>query len=91
MRVVDSVGNYDEEMERTKKYIERDIFNNSPWTYRGHCFAHLKVKDLKGEIGFVLEQIEKQIDNEASWNYLRGLFPSHKLRGIDLNHSENFK
>lgn len=24
--------------------------------------------------------IRAQLDNEASWNYLRGFFPSHKLK-----------
>lgn len=76
--------------------IEEDTFNNSAWTYRWFLVG----KEAEGEgeegrkgtacreVAFTLANIRKEKANRASWNYLRGLFPSISLKDIPSKNSQ---
>lgn len=63
---------YGEEMGFTERFIKRDVYNNSAWSYRFSMLKHCDV-DLNTELQFVMEKIEYVPQNISTWNYLGGL------------------
>lgn len=63
---------YGEEMDFTGRFIKRDVYNNSAWSYRFSMLKHCDV-DLNKELDYVLGKIEYVPQNISVWNYLKGL------------------
>ncbi|KAG0670355.1 CAAX geranylgeranyltransferase alpha subunit [Maudiozyma exigua] len=63
---------YGQEMAFTERFIKRDVYNNSAWSYRFSMLKHSDV-DLDQELQFVLDKIEYVPQNISTWNYLGGL------------------
>ena len=71
---------WDTELEFINSLLDVDIRNNSAWNQRyflisntNELNASMSAEVLNKEIAFCLEKIDKCVDNESSWNYLRGL------------------
>jgi hypothetical protein len=58
--------------------------NNTAWTYRFFLLKHLQLSEeqFQAEVDYIFRKIQLSLDNEASWNYLRGWFPSIQLKRI---------
>lgn len=68
------------ELEFIDYLISKDIRNNSAWNQRYFLISNTNDLNasaasevLNREVDYCLEKIQKCIDNESSWNYLRGL------------------
>jgi hypothetical protein len=94
--VVEQYGLWKEELSFAEEMIADDCFNNSAWTYR----FFLARKEAEGkdqqerhaiaarEVEYVLNKIELEKSNRASWNYLRGLFPSIHLKDFSSKNTQ---
>ena len=76
--------------------IKKDPYNNSAWN---HLFFVVELIALKKEgeernkflnrfINIALENIQEHKGNRAIWNFLRGFFPSIKLKQFSSQNSE---
>ncbi|KAF5103165.1 hypothetical protein DV451_001608 [Geotrichum candidum] len=65
----------DEEIEYTTFLLSQDVYNNSAWAYRYFILPEAASPELlEREIGYVHFAITEVPQNEASWNYLVGLY-----------------
>ena len=70
--------------------IKKDAYNNSAWNHLYFVLSSIsKQKEEKDKnqllnkyVNFTLENIIQFKGNRASWNFLRGLFPSIKLKNF---------
>lgn len=65
-----------DELKITEYFIKQDVRNNSAWNQRFFIVKQNGFTDFKmiqKEFLFTLEFIKLVLDNESSWNYLRGL------------------
>ena len=64
--------NTDQELEFTTRIIQRDVRNNSAWSYRRQVVA---TRDdlMQAEIDFTFDMIRLSPGNESAWIYLRSL------------------
>ena len=77
---------YEGELEYTSGLIENDVCNNSAWNHRWFIVHNendaaatgVSLDTLNREITYTMEKIKIIPENEASWNYLRGLCRKHK-------------
>ena len=76
--------------------IHRDHCNNSAWAHRFFILESItgsinnvqeRKQLLDSQIKLTLESIKQYKYNRASWNYLRGLFPSIKLKNFICKNS----
>lgn len=69
------------EMKFTEMMLDEDVRNNSAWNQR---FIILKQRGktdfifVKREFFFAIRKVKLVIDNESSWNYLRGIIAAFK-------------
>lgn len=76
--------------------IKKDAFNNSAWNHLFFVVEHValktegeeRIKFMSRFVNFALENIEEHKGNRAIWNFLRGLFPSIKLKPFTPQNSE---
>ena len=86
MWLINRLECHEEELPFSEEMIEKDCLNNSAWSYRFFLLEKLfercpeKKSMLPAEVQFVLKKISQHKTNKASWNYLRGLFPSIQLK-----------
>ena len=84
--VVKSFNLYKGELEYTSELINNDICNNSAWNHRWFVVHNEDGAEdglgsretLEREVALTMEKIKIFPDNEAAWNYLRGLCRKHK-------------
>lgn len=65
-------------------WIDRDVMNNTAWTYRHFLLRHLQLTEeqFTAELNYIFDKVRLEPDNEAAWNYLRGWFPSIQLKNF---------
>ncbi len=89
--VVDQVQNYAEEINFAHTMLQKDPYNNSVWAYRSYIISKIiqneqnpteQYKMVYVEICECIIFLEKSLNNQAAWNYLRGYFPSIRLKDI---------
>ncbi|CAA6660132.1 unnamed protein product [Spirodela intermedia] len=80
--VLQSLGGWEDELDYCAQLLDDDIFNNSAWNQR--YFVISKSPLLGGvqamrdsEVGYAIEAIAANPENESPWRYLRGLFKGH--------------
>lgn len=75
---------YEEEKANIGKWIALDVMNNTAWTYRFflNTSTTMSEEEFAKELEYIIEKIKISHDNEAAWAYLRGWFPSIKLKNI---------
>lgn len=78
--VVKKYSLWENELSYIDSLLQNDCRNNSAWNQRyffisqTHDLEKLEsLNYLNDEVAFTLEKIEGCMDNESSWNYLRGL------------------
>lgn len=66
-----------EELQFTNRLIEEDVRNNSAWNQRFFVFKYLPgyadMTTIWREFEYALKKIKMSMENESSWNYLKGL------------------
>lgn len=78
---------YDEELAYVDQLLKEDVKNNSAWNQRYFVVNNttgFTEQILNNEIDYTLGKIKLLIENESSWNYLRGLLV-HDKKGISHN------
>jgi protein farnesyltransferase/geranylgeranyltransferase type-1 subunit alpha len=84
-----------EEINFAFRMIKKDAYNNSAWSHLYFALeGTLKYEDESSRkelvevyIDFTLQNLKAHKGNKASWNFLRGLFPSIKLKNIPAQNS----
>lgn len=73
-------GLWIDEIEYINQLLDKDIRNNSAWNQRYFIISNTNDLNkasaydiLSKEVDFCLDKLEKCLDNESTWNYLRGL------------------
>lgn len=87
---------HSEELIFSEKMIIKDPFNNSAWTHLYFTLSTLITSTSDGNlkqtlsskyVKFSMECLKDHNYNKANWNFLRGLFPSIKLKKISSKNS----
>ncbi|GMH29717.1 hypothetical protein Nepgr_031560 [Nepenthes gracilis] len=86
--VLQALGGWEDELDYCHQLLKEDIFNNSAWNQR--YFVITKSPLLGGleamrdsEVGYSIEAIVVNPENESPWRYLRGLFKDDPKSWID--------
>ena len=76
---------YEGELKYVSELIDNDVCNNSAWNHRWFVVHNenessegVSLETLNRELAYVMEKIRIFPENEAAWNYLRGLCRKHK-------------
>ena len=81
--IVKEFNLFDGELDFTDKLLIEDLRNNSAWNHRFMVVSNTDDENqtlVKSELKYTMKAIAKITNNEAPWNYLRGLLD--KLGGI---------
>jgi len=86
-------SNAELELAFAEKFIEKDVRNNTAWSYRRHCLDRAGSTDWGREITFVLGHIMKAPSNESPWVYLRSIrnwFENEEVKSACIRIYETF-
>jgi len=75
-------GLWKDELSYTSSLLEVDFRNNSAWNQRYFVLKHTSgftEEVVEKEIVFTLNKLNKALNNESGWNYLRGILRQHGL------------
>lgn len=90
--------NTTEELKYSDGFLEKDVRNNSAWSFRFFVWDNDKDQPLADkdkfddEVEFVIRKIDLAPQNESAWNYMSGLFARYKrdiaqLEGLCLQYA----
>ena len=66
---------FDEELDYVEELLEEDLRNNSAWNQRYFVISMTSGftnEVIEREVAFTQRYINKVVDNESPWSYLRG-------------------
>ena len=88
---------FEKERKVPEALLDQDVGNGSAWTYRyfiqtkGLKELNFSDEEVKQNLAYTKNRLEKWPENKAAWNYLLGFFKLFKLRNFESSVKAHLK